>query len=86
MEFWKILKTIIERVRKFFRDEDENGKRFEHNMQAQPWPDDLKAPEQPAEKFNTLLTAAKGNEQTYGSRESGVRVARGKKKKVITFF
>ena len=67
------LKTIIEHVKKFFRDVDEQGRKYGHNIQAQPWLDDLKALEGLAEKFSEMMTAVRENEAAYGARESEVR-------------
>ncbi len=67
------LKTIIEHVKKFFRDVDAQGRKYGHNIQAQPWLDDLKALEGLAEKFSYMMKAVRENEAAYGARESEVR-------------
>ena len=48
-------------------------RQYGHNIQAQPWLDDLKALEELAEKFSYMMKAVRENEAAYGARESEVK-------------
>lgn len=64
------LKKLADRIMKHFKgDKELRG----HNLQAQAFLDDHKALMEMAELCHKMYETARANEQTYGSRESGVR-------------
>ena len=67
------LKKLADRIMKHFKgDKELRG----HNLQAQAFLDDHKALMEMAELCHKMYETARANEQTYGSRESGVRFSK----------
>lgn len=67
-----ILKRIVDFVSKYFKGDKANGL-LKHNEYAQAFLDNSEKLQQMAEIISRGFENARANEQTYGSRESGVR-------------
>lgn len=69
---------IVERLKAFFRTVDEQGRTKGHNLQAQPWLDDVQALEQLAERFSEMMAEVRESEARVGSLESREKFAKKK--------